>query len=320
MMSNNDFNQDNEETIFHDFKNINGDALEPDMFFVVQGDDVRKYPIKDGGLLTVGRNANQDVVLQDVMVSREHIVIRRTGFRVSIEIKGQNGLKMDGKLYMRETIDNISHLFQIGKTVCRIESDATVLMKDDIASVDETSSTFSPAQPLLDKKERLQKKDMDSNYPPGKSERCAHSFLNADSDKIHDDHFDSFENGFGPEIVDHRAIVKPELSFFCDAKTAWAIAGGVVAVLLVVGAIWSLWHPWETPLQYRNEMRVGLPAPGAFQSDGGENMYAGYVINRAKEYVMSNEWDKAREILKTVSPDNPDAILLLKEINRRSGE
>jgi len=318
MMSDNNYTQDNEDTIFHDFRSDNDSAPSPDIFFVVQeqGADAKRYLLKDNQPLTVGRGSDQDVVIGDSMVSREHIVILRTGFRVRIEIRGQNGLKMDGQLHMGKTINCESQPFQIGETVCRIESDATVLMSEEdmVSGVKSPGGLFSEQRPFGEEK-RAPENDVDVYPDHGKSGGRIQSSLPLEDYDIHDVHSRSFKNDFGPEVIDQGAIKKSSPFLFASPKIVWKIMGGLIAVFFLVFIFWSLLRPLETSRQYRNGRRVDPSASDVFQPDAEETIYARYVINRAKEYMASNELDKAREVLKTVSDHHPEAILLLKEIN-----
>jgi len=117
--------------------------LETELFFIVQGGEPEKISLKDGVSVTVGRCKNQKVIIPDKTkhVSREHLVLKRNGNYVEIEVKGQNGIKIDDEIIKYDkTVDLKPHkkivsvpvAFEMEKYVCYLETDETVITKNEL--------------------------------------------------------------------------------------------------------------------------------------------------------------------------------------------
>lgn len=132
-------------------------AGEDDLFFVVEGaGGGREYPLRSGQRYTVGREANQDIVVGDRTLSRQHLIIQRMNDRVTIQIIGLNGLVHNGATLKSQTIDlSVPATFTVGKVPCRlkkkVDSDATIMMSTPASSQPSWkngSSHNSPAAPF----------------------------------------------------------------------------------------------------------------------------------------------------------------------------
>jgi hypothetical protein len=113
---------------------------EDDLLFVVDGaGGGREYPLRSGQRVSVGREATQDIVINDRTLSRNHLIVQRTGERVTVQIIGLNGMVHNGATLKSQSIDLSAPVaFTVGKIPCRIkkkiDSDATILMSSPAAS------------------------------------------------------------------------------------------------------------------------------------------------------------------------------------------
>jgi hypothetical protein len=227
-MSDHYYNQDDDKTIFHGPPDACGGEPAEDMALVVEEGRGGRYPLREGGFLTVGRNADQNVALKDARVSREHLVIRRTGFLVRVEVKGRNGLLMDGKTYRDQTIELTSESFQIGKTPCRIESETTVLMTDNGPGMKVPETVFD-GRDMFDDAGGSGARDPDPHRAP---EDFAPFPVSSSSPK-----------DFEPEIIE-RSFSPSSPFFHLDVKTACVTLGGVALAILV--AVLMFFSPWDS--------------------------------------------------------------------------
>ncbi len=287
---------DNEKTIFNGLSNAYGQASGTDMFFVVREDPAGRYPVKESRPLTVGRNRDQDVVLRDSMVSREHLLIKRRGPCAIIEIKGRNGLEMDEKIYRNQIIECGSNRFLIGKTLCGIESETTIL----------AGGNDSPVRP----RETI-------SLAPGKFAEVKRPEKRKDYEDY--DNFDFHGNDFGPEIIEQSSTKGPSSFFSLFSKTAWFIIGCVVA--LIAAAVVIRFFPGGSNISFLHHTERETD-DAIFERDRpvpGKDPYVEYVLARAEEHMLAGEWDRAGDVLKAVPSDHPDALLLLEKIDGKSG-
>src|SRR5919199_4139407 len=95
-------------------------------FLIVQrGDDIgRRYDL-DAPQLTIGRGADNDLVLNDPMVSRYHAVLKRQGARTAItDLGSSNPVVVNDQALEPGTPHQLNHrdVVFIGKTVFSFQS------------------------------------------------------------------------------------------------------------------------------------------------------------------------------------------------------
>jgi len=72
---------------------FNENKKNDDLWFVIGGEEPRRYEIPQGKKVSVGRNNDQDIVLENEMVSREHLIIKKNSSgEIELQVKGSNGL------------------------------------------------------------------------------------------------------------------------------------------------------------------------------------------------------------------------------------
>lgn len=106
------------------------------MWFVVDlpGGPI-KYPLRHGETVTLGREASQNIVIEDKTLSRSHLIMRRNGDLVTVQVLGLNGMVYANQVHKSTTLDIVAPAsLTIGNVACKIDkkydSDATVLMSD----------------------------------------------------------------------------------------------------------------------------------------------------------------------------------------------
>ncbi len=110
------------------------------MWFVVEPPSKPvRHPLRQGEAVTVGREATQQVVIDEKTLSRNHLVLRRNGDRVAVQILGLNGMVYANQVHKSTTLEITAPAsLTIGNVVCKIEkkydTDATVLMSDPAAA------------------------------------------------------------------------------------------------------------------------------------------------------------------------------------------
>lgn len=114
-------------------------APQDDMWFEVeQADPANVHPLREGQLVTVGRDTNQDIVIIDKTLSRNHLILQRSGDRIAVQVLGLNGLVYASQVYKSTNLEVIVPCsLTIGNVTCRIrkkiDNDATILMSDPAA-------------------------------------------------------------------------------------------------------------------------------------------------------------------------------------------
>ena len=115
-------------------------ATEDNMWFVVdQATPPLEHPLREGRPVTLGRESNQDIVIMDKTLSRNHLILTRRGDRIDIQVLGLNGLVYAGQVYKSTNLEvNAPCALTLGNVACRIkkkvDTDATILMTDPAAS------------------------------------------------------------------------------------------------------------------------------------------------------------------------------------------
>lgn len=107
-----------------------------DMWFVVdQANPPLEHPLREGQQVSVGREANQDIVIMDKTLSRNHLVLTRRGDRIAAQVLGLNGLVYAGQVYKSTKVELVAPCaLTVGNVSCRIkkkvDTEATILMTD----------------------------------------------------------------------------------------------------------------------------------------------------------------------------------------------
>lgn len=84
-------------------------------FVVVKGPDTGERFILSEGQVTIGRDPNSDIFLNDVTVSREHAVVTVAGSEASVVDRGSlNGTYLNGSIVDQAALSDGDHL-QIGR-------------------------------------------------------------------------------------------------------------------------------------------------------------------------------------------------------------
>ncbi len=120
------------------------------MWFVVElpGGPI-KYPLRHGEVITLGREASQNIVIEDKTLSRNHLVMRRNGDVVTVQVLGLNGLVYANQVYKSTTLEMmVPASLAIGNVACKIEkkydSDATILMSEPASVARQTAGAGLP--------------------------------------------------------------------------------------------------------------------------------------------------------------------------------
>lgn len=123
-----------------------------DMWFVVDlpGGPV-KYPLRHGETVTLGREASQNIVIEDKTLSRSHLIMRRNGDLVTVQVLGLNGMVYANRVHKSTTLDiAVPASLTIGNVACKIDkkydSDATILMSDPASSSRQVSGSGLPQE------------------------------------------------------------------------------------------------------------------------------------------------------------------------------
>jgi hypothetical protein len=107
-----------------------------------------RYPLRFGEVVTLGREASQNIVIDDKTLSRSHLVMQRNGDRINVQVLGLNGLVYANQVYKSTTLEVAAPAtLTIGNIACKIDkkfdSDATVLMSNPAAAVQQRPGTAS---------------------------------------------------------------------------------------------------------------------------------------------------------------------------------
>ena len=115
-------------------------SQQDDMWFVVDipGRPL-EYPLRHGESVSVGRDATQNISIENKTLSRNHLLMQRNGDRITVQVMGLNGLVYANQVYKSTTIEvAVPATLTIGDVLCRIkkkyDSDATILMSDPAAA------------------------------------------------------------------------------------------------------------------------------------------------------------------------------------------
>lgn len=115
-------------------------SQQDDMWFVVDlpGNPIR-FPLRFGEVVTLGRDASQNIVIDDKTLSRNHLVMQRNGDRINVQVLGLNGLVYANQIHKSTTLEIAAPAtLTIGNVTCKIDkkadSDATVLMSNPAAA------------------------------------------------------------------------------------------------------------------------------------------------------------------------------------------
>ncbi len=114
-------------------------APQDDMWFEVeQADPANVHPLREGQLVTVGRDSSQDIVIIDKTLSRNHLILQRSGDRIAVQVLGLNGLVYADQVHKSTNLEMVVPCsLTIGNVTCRIrkkiDNDATILMSDPAA-------------------------------------------------------------------------------------------------------------------------------------------------------------------------------------------
>jgi hypothetical protein len=98
-----------------------------------------RFPLRFGEVVTLGRDASQNIVIDDKTLSRNHLVMQRNGERINVQVLGLNGLVYANQVYKSTTLEVAAPAtLTIGNITCKIDkkfdTDATVLMNNPAAA------------------------------------------------------------------------------------------------------------------------------------------------------------------------------------------
>ena len=145
-----------------------------DAFLIVQrGEDIGRRFDLDTTQLTIGRGADNDLVLNDPMVSRYHAVLKRQGSRYSlIDLGSSNPVVINDQALEPGNPQQLTHrdVVFIGKTVFSFQHRA--------AGMGSTPSNQPAAKPMerdTDATQMVGRRDFDPPTPPPPSRNAAPS-------------------------------------------------------------------------------------------------------------------------------------------------
>jgi len=105
------------------------------VWFEVENMPDKRILLPEGQVVKIGRDPDQDLAIGDKTISRGHLVLIRNSNNVVVEIKGLNGLTLNGLAYKDRNIDIVVPTeFTLGDLHCRIcfeeevDEDATILV------------------------------------------------------------------------------------------------------------------------------------------------------------------------------------------------
>lgn len=313
------------------------------MWFVVEPPSKPlRHPLRQGEAVTVGREATQQIVIDEKTLSRNHLVLRRNGDRVAVQILGLNGMVYANQVHKSTTLEITAPAsLTIGNVVCKIEkkydTDATVLMSDPAAASrhqpggsghaapSAPSWNPPPQQPYAPLPPEGRHPFADSpgsggGYPPGQptpgytppqGSSPAYGF----GQPSHAG--DREPGGFGP----HRAETPGD----ANKNKMVLIIGGAVLVALILGGGLYYWltNKPAAPVEPPPATTITQP-PAATISAGGctggnqgaNNLYAKYLSKAATLLKEGNSKD-ACDYLKDIPQNSacwPEALSLAKQI------
>lgn len=313
------------------------------MWFVVEPPSKPvRHPLRQGEAVTVGREATQNIVIDEKTLSRNHLVLRRSGDRVAVQILGLNGLVYANQVHKSTTLEIPAPAsLTIGNVICKIEkkydTDATILMNDPAAAQRHQSvGSAHPASPTpswtpqqqpyapLPPEGRHPFADNHSpapGYPPGQpaagytpppGSPSSYSFGQASHPGDRD------PGGFAP----HRA----EAPGGGNKNRLPLLIGGIGLVALLIGGGLYYWFnnkpaaPVEPPPAATT---VQPPTPTTTSAggctggnQGANNLYAKYLSKAAALLKEGNAKD-ACDYLKDIPQNSacwPEALSLAKQI------
>ena len=123
---------------------------QPEIWFEVENMPDKRILLPEGVAVTVGRDEQQDLSIADKTMSRQHLVLTRRASVVSIDVKGLNGLTLNGVLYKHQILEvGAPETFTLGNLNCQltqmeeVDEDATVLVAPAMTSGAEFSQSPS---------------------------------------------------------------------------------------------------------------------------------------------------------------------------------
>ena len=131
-------------------------SMQPEVWFEVETMPDKKILLPEGVAITIGRDPEQNLSIADKTMSRNHLVLTRKGNTIVIEVKGLNGLTLNGVSYKDRILDIVVPAnFSLGNLPCRlsmaeeVDEDATVLVPPvgSMAHPDSLSPPSSPPPP-----------------------------------------------------------------------------------------------------------------------------------------------------------------------------
>lgn len=145
-----------------------------DAFLIVQrGEDIGRRFDLDTTQLTIGRGADNDLVLNDPMVSRYHAVLKRQGSRYSlIDLGSSNPVVINDQSLEPGSPQHLSHrdVVFIGKTVFSFQHRAAGMV-----STQSPQPTAKPMERDTDATQMVGQRDFDPPTPPPPSRNTAPS-------------------------------------------------------------------------------------------------------------------------------------------------
>lgn len=145
-----------------------------DAFLIVQrGEDIGRRFDLDTTQLTIGRGADNDLVLNDPMVSRYHAVLKRQGSRFSlIDLGSSNPVVINDQSLEPGTPQQLTHrdVVFIGKTVFSFQHRTA-----GMGSSPSAQPAARPSSGDTDATQMIGQRDFDSPTPPPQSRSAAPS-------------------------------------------------------------------------------------------------------------------------------------------------
>ena len=313
--------------------------MEDDLLFVAElASGITEVPLSSGVRMTVGRSNDQNIILDDKTLSRQHLILERSGDRVKIQVIGLNGMVHNRVTHKSTTVEIAAPAtFTVGRVLCRlrkkIDVDATLFMANPAelaqGSGTATGATASPAapspQPQQDQPGNFQspppstpfsdQEKFPGDYDSETGNFQSASFLESAQEKRFDD-FDgksSFDDPFSGQQSGLGAQPSSSDTFFSNKKHLF-IAGGIAVVVLVAVIIFMVGGkstnenlaPPQPPIrtvpraEQTAEAPASTPAPPVAQVDTKNYNLHSRFYNEAYRYYNEKNFTMACDYLKDI--------------------
>ncbi len=304
--------KDLDKTVLFSDASRNTASHPDDLFFFLKNTQENEILIPEKTPVNIGRSRNQDFIITDQTVSREHLVLLRKKNDVHILVKGANGIVVDGYTYQSgdEVTIRPPKTFEVGGVTCAIRNDDTVIMhQDNLATVIENTDDNYPGRSHL-------------HQPPLPADTFFEPFEN--KEKKQQDF--ALKHSSGKSLLDDEGpysgyTVRPAHESFApkiksldaqaekDRYTRLMLFAGGAAVFLLIAMtslIWKQYQPHGVADAYRNN---DLAKTSLYQleevdshfdgrrAETEQNRYDKSLIDRAEILMQRKEWETAKDYL-----------------------